>query len=104
MGIAERDPSPPSKHSRQYCKDSRQWPTARLAAQLIEGLFQVAPSEQVVLRGGPAYLPIMEAMATQVLGAGGKVYILTTTDRERCAAAQATGTHAGAMPVPRPAA
>jgi hypothetical protein len=36
-----------------------------------------------VLRGGPAYLPIMEAIAIRVLGAGGKVHILTITERER---------------------
>ena len=32
-----------------------------MAAQLIDGLFRVAPGEQVVLRGGPRYLPMMEA-------------------------------------------
>jgi leucyl aminopeptidase (aminopeptidase T) len=56
---------------------------SRVAEQLVHGLFRVAPGEQVVLRGGPRYLPMMEAIAIEVLGAGGKAYILTTTDGER---------------------
>ena len=56
---------------------------SRVAAQLIHGLFRVAASEQVVLRGGPRYLPMMEAIAIEVLGAGGKAHILATTDGER---------------------
>lgn len=56
---------------------------SRVAEQLIDGLFRVGPREQVVLRGGPRYLPMMEAIAIEVLGAGGKVHILTTTDGER---------------------
>jgi leucyl aminopeptidase (aminopeptidase T) len=54
-----------------------------VAEQLVDGLFRVAPGEQIVLRGGPLYLPMMEAIAIEVLGAGGKAYILTTTDGER---------------------
>jgi leucyl aminopeptidase (aminopeptidase T) len=54
-----------------------------VAEQLVDGLFRVAPGEQVVLRGGPRYLPMMEAIAIEVLGAGGKAHILTTTDGER---------------------
>ena len=59
-----------------------------MAQQLVDGLFRVAPGEQVVLRGGPRYLPMMEALAIEVLGAGGKAYILTTTDGERYYRAQ----------------
>jgi leucyl aminopeptidase (aminopeptidase T) len=55
----------------------------QVAEQLIDGLFRVNPGEQVVIRGGPRYLPMMEAIAIEVLGAGGKVHILTTTDGER---------------------
>jgi leucyl aminopeptidase (aminopeptidase T) len=54
-----------------------------VALQLVDGLFRVAPGEQVVVRGGPRYLPMMEAIAIEVLGAGGKVHILATTDGER---------------------
>ena len=54
-----------------------------VAKQLVHGLFRVAPGEQVVLRGGPRYLPMMEAIAIEVLAAGGKAHILTTTDGER---------------------
>jgi leucyl aminopeptidase (aminopeptidase T) len=56
---------------------------SQVAAQLVHGLFQLAPGEQVVLRGGPRYLPMMEAIAIEVLGAGGKAHILITTDGER---------------------
>jgi leucyl aminopeptidase (aminopeptidase T) len=56
---------------------------SRVAEQLVDGLFRVAPGDQVVLRGGPRYLPMMEAIAIEVLGAGGKAHILTTTDGER---------------------
>ena len=56
---------------------------SRVAEQLVHGLFQVGPGEQVVLRGGPRYLPMMEAIAIEVLGAGGKAHILITTDGER---------------------
>jgi aminopeptidase len=56
---------------------------SRVAAQLVDGLFRVALGEQVILRGGPRYLPMMEAIAIEVLGAGGKVHILATTDGER---------------------
>jgi leucyl aminopeptidase (aminopeptidase T) len=55
----------------------------RVAEQLVDGLFRVAPGDQVVLRGGPRNLPMMEAIAIEVLGAGGKAHILTTTDGER---------------------
>jgi leucyl aminopeptidase (aminopeptidase T) len=58
-------------------------PEFRVAEQLVHGLFRVAPGEQVVLRGGPHYLPMMEAIAIEVLGAGGKAHILITTDAER---------------------
>lgn len=54
-----------------------------VAEQLVRGLFRVTPGEQVVIRGGPRYLPMMEAIAIEVLGAGGKAHILTTTDGER---------------------
>jgi hypothetical protein len=50
-----------------------------VAGQLVDGLFRVSPGEQVVLRGGPRYLPMMEAIAIEVLGAGGKAHILSTT-------------------------
>jgi leucyl aminopeptidase (aminopeptidase T) len=53
-----------------------------VAAQIVDGLFRVAPGEQVVLRGGPRYLRMMEAIAIEVLGAGGKAHILATTDGE----------------------
>jgi leucyl aminopeptidase (aminopeptidase T) len=56
---------------------------SRVAEQLIDGLFRVGPGEQVVLRGGPRFLPMMEAIAIKVLGAGAKVHILVTTDAER---------------------
>jgi leucyl aminopeptidase (aminopeptidase T) len=56
---------------------------SRVADQVVQGLFQVAPGEQVVLRGGPRYLPMLEAIAIAVLGAGGKAHILITTDGER---------------------
>jgi hypothetical protein len=58
-------------------------PASRVAEQLVHGLFRVASGEQVVLRGGPRYLPMMEAIAIEVLGAGGKAHILVTTDGER---------------------
>ena len=58
-------------------------PELRVAEQLVHGLFRVAPDEEVVLRGGPHYLPMMEAIAIEVLGAGGKAHILITTDAER---------------------
>jgi hypothetical protein len=73
-------PAPAAKPQRPNTSIGRE---DRLAAQLVDELFQVAPGEQVVLRGGPAYLPIMQAIAIRVLGAGGKVHLLTTTDRER---------------------
>ncbi len=56
---------------------------SRVAERLVHGLFRVAPGEQVVLRGGPRYLPVMEAIAIEVLGAGGKAHILIVTDGER---------------------
>jgi leucyl aminopeptidase (aminopeptidase T) len=56
---------------------------SQVAEELVHGLFRVALGEQVVLRGGPRYLPMMEAIAIEVLGAGGKAHILTTTDGER---------------------
>lgn len=60
-----------------------QSPESRVAEQLVHGIFRIAPGEQVVLRGGPRYLPMMEAIAIEVLGAGGKAHILITTDGER---------------------
>ena len=56
---------------------------ARVAAQVIDGLFRVGPGEEVVLRGGPRSLPMLEALAVEVLAAGGKAHLLVTTDAER---------------------
>lgn len=71
-------------HSRAWCAgDGHGAYESRVAGQLIHGLFHVGPGEQVVIRGGPRYLPIMEAIAIEVLATGGKAHILTTTDGER---------------------
>src|SRR5688572_14008653 len=81
LGACSQRPEPVAEaHQPDTASKGRE---ARVAAQLIDGLFQVAPGEQVVLRGGPAHLSMMEAIAIRVLGAGAKVHILTTTDRER---------------------
>jgi leucyl aminopeptidase (aminopeptidase T) len=81
--------SPACSQQRAPASDRQEAGTAqvrwepRVAAQIVDGLFRVAPGEQVVLRGGPRYLPMMEAIAIEVLGAGGKAHILATTDGER---------------------
>jgi leucyl aminopeptidase (aminopeptidase T) len=75
----EHAPAP----SAQEAATAQLSPESRVAGQLIHGLFHVAPGEQVVIRGGPRYLPMMEAIAIEVLGTGGKAHILITTDGER---------------------
>jgi hypothetical protein len=46
-------------------------PEFRVAEQLVHGLLRIAPGERVVLRRGP----MMEAIAIEVLGAGGKAHV-----------------------------